>query len=105
MALPSDLLRPGEYALLVRHDYAPSASDVPPAEGARLIRVAQLGTSGLSNSGENLELVDASSVVVSAMPALAAKAGQSLARRHTYTPDDDPSGFTTGTPTPGAPND
>jgi Lamin Tail Domain len=103
--LPNAMLSAGEYALLVRDDFAPSASDVPPAQGARLIRVRQLGTSGLSNSGESLALIDADSIVVSALPALAAKAGESLARRHSWSLDDDQSAFTTGTPTPGAPND
>jgi hypothetical protein len=105
MPLPSETLAVGEYALLVRDDFAPSASDVPPAPGARLIRVPQLGTSGLSNSGESLALIDANSVVISALPAVAAKAGQSLARRHSWSLDDDPSAFSTGTPTPGTPND
>jgi hypothetical protein len=103
--LPAAVLAPQEYVLLTREDFAPSMSDVPPAPGARLLRVSQLGTSGLSNSGESLALLDADSNVVSALPALAAKAGESLARRHTYSPDDDPNAFTTGTPTPGAPND
>lgn len=103
--LPPATLAVQEYALLVREDFAPSASDVPPAPGARLIRVPQLGTTGLSNSGEALVLVDGNSTLISALPAVATKAGQSLARRHSWSPDDDPSAFTTGTPTPGAPND
>jgi hypothetical protein len=105
MPLPAAALAPHEYVLLTREDYAPSTSDVPPAPGARLLRVPQLGTSGLSNSGESLALLDGDSAVVSALPALAAKAGESLARRHTYSLDDDPSAFVTGVPTPGAPND
>ena len=105
MSLPTAVLAPGEYALLVRDDFAPSASDVPPAPGARLIRVPQLGTSGLSNSGEVLALLDADSAVVSGLPPMAAKAGQSLFRRHSWSPDDDPSAFGTGAPTPGEPND
>jgi hypothetical protein len=105
IALPAAALAPQEYALLTREDFAPSASDVPPAPGARLIRVPELGTAGLSNSGESLALLAADSTVVSLLPALAAKAGESLARRHTYSLDGDASAFTTGTPTPGAPND
>lgn len=103
--LPEASLAPGEYALLVRDDFAPSASDVPPAPGARLIRVAELGTSGLSNAGESLALVDSAGTVVSALPPISSKAGQSLARLHSFSRDDDPSAFSTGTPTPGAPND
>jgi hypothetical protein len=105
MPLPAAELAPHEYVLLTREDFSPSMSDVPPAPGARVLRVPQLGTSGLSNSGESLALIDADSNVLSALPALAAKAGESLARRHTYSPDDDPNAFSTGTPTPGAPND
>jgi Lamin Tail Domain len=105
MPLPGAELAPHEYVLLTREDFAPSTSDVPPAPGARVLRVTQLGTSGLSNSGESLALLDADSNVISTLPALAAKAGESLARRHTYSPDDDPNAFSTGTPTPGAPND
>jgi hypothetical protein len=104
-ALPAATLAAQEYVLLVRQDFAPSASDVPPAAGARLIRVPELGTAGLANSGENLALIDADSSVISSLPAVATKAGQSLARRHSFSPDDDPNAFTTGTPTPGAPND
>lgn len=103
--LPSASLAAHEYALLTREDFSPSGADVPPAPGARLIRLSQLGTSGLSNSGEPLALLDAQSTVVSALPAVPTKAGQSLARRHSFSPDDDPSAFTVGTPTPGAPND
>lgn len=104
-ALPAEKLAPGELALLVRDDFAPSSTDIAPAAGARLIRVPALGTSGLSNSGEPLALVDESGKVASALPAVATSSGESLRRRHTYSPDEDASAFTTGAPTPGAPND
>jgi len=103
-ALPTAALAPGTYALLVRDDFTLNSLDVPPPADARLIRLSALGTSGLSNSGEPLSLVDASGNTVSALPAVATASGQSLRRRHTYSPDDDASAFSTGTPTPGAPN-
>ncbi len=104
-ALPAAVLAPGEYALLVRDDFAPSSGDVPPAPGTRLIRVPALGTAGLSNSGEPLALIDGAGDAVSALPAVATSSGESLRRRHTYSPDDDASAFSTGAPSPGAPND
>lgn len=103
-ALPHALLAPQEYALLVRDDFAPNGSDEPPAPGARLVRVPTLGKSGLSNAGERLALVDSAGVECSALPALAGKAGQSLARRTKAAADDDPESFSFGTPTPGVAN-
>ena len=64
-----------------------------------------LGTAGLSNSGEPLALIDGAGDAVSALPAVATSSGESLRRRHTYSPDDDASAFSTGAPSPGAPND
>jgi len=103
--LPAASLGPGELGLLVREDYEPSAADVMPAADARLLRVPQLGKSGLSNSGEVLSIVTADGTAVSTFPAMAAKAGQSVARRHPWSADGDPSAFVSGTPTPGAAND
>jgi hypothetical protein len=102
--LPHAVLAPHEYALLVRDDFAPNGSDEPPALGARLIRVPTLGKSGLSNAGERLSLVNAAGAECSVMPALAGKAGQSLARRTPTSADDDPKTFGIGTPTPGVGN-
>jgi hypothetical protein len=102
--LPHAVLAPKSYALLVREDYAPSGSDEPPAANAQLVRVPTLGKSGLSNSGERLALVDGAGQELSVLPALSGKPGQSLARRAPTSPDDDPSSFSFGTPTPGAPN-
>jgi hypothetical protein len=104
-ALPAQVLGPEEYALLVRNDFAPDASDVPPAPGARLIRMPALGKSGLSNAGERLALLDAAGLECSALPALPAKPGQSLARLHLWSLDNDPGAFSFGTPTPGVAND
>ncbi len=102
--LPHAVLAPKAYALLVRDDYAPNGSDDPPAPGALLVRVPTLGKSGLSNSGERLSLVDAQGRECSVLPALAGKPGQSLARRTPSSPDAEPSSFSFGAPTPGAPN-
>jgi len=104
-ALPHAILAPREFALLVRDDFAPNGSDEPPAAGARLIRLPVLGKSGLSNAGERLSLVNASGAECSVMPAMAGKAGQSLARRAPTSADDDDRAFGFGTPTPGAAND
>ncbi|HEX7453740.1 MAG TPA: lamin tail domain-containing protein, partial [Polyangiaceae bacterium] len=103
--LPAQVLAPEEYALLVRNDFTPNASDVPPAPGAHLIRLPNLGKSGLSNAGERLALQDSAGQECSALPALPAKPGQSLARLHLWSLDGDVSAFSFGTPTPGAPND
>ncbi len=103
--LPHETLAPQEYALLVRDDFAPNASDEPPAAGARLIRLPTLGKSGLSNAGERLSLVDSAGAECSVLPALAGKAGQSLARRTPASEDSDPKAFDFGTPTPGVAND
>lgn len=102
--LPHAILAPHEYALLVREDFAPNGSDEPPAPGARLIRVPTLGKSGLSNAGERLSLVNGAGAECSVLPALAGKAGQSLARRTPTSADDDPESFSFGAPTPGAAN-
>jgi hypothetical protein len=104
-ALPEATLAPQEYALLVRNDFVPNASDVPPAPGCRLIRMPELGKSGLSNSGERLVLLDADGQQCSVVPALPANPGLSLARRHPWSLDGDLSAFSFGTPTPGVAND
>ncbi|HET7540147.1 MAG TPA: lamin tail domain-containing protein [Polyangiaceae bacterium] len=103
--LPHVTLAPHEYALLVRDDFAPNGSDVPPGAGARLVRLPALGKSGLSNAGERLSLVDSAGVERSVLPALAGKPGQSLARLTPASADDDPKAFRFGTPTPGVANE
>jgi hypothetical protein len=103
-SLPQAQIAPQEYVLLVREDFAPNASDVPPAAGTRLIRMPTLGKSGLSNGGERLALLDAAGQACSVVPALPTKAGQSLARRYPWSLDADPGAFSYGAPTPGAVN-
>lgn len=93
--LPSTTLHPGQYALVVRNDFdVELPGDVPLAGPVVLVRVAQLGHSGLSNSGEVLTLSDSNGSVVSRFPAMAAKTpGFSVARRALWSLDDDPSAF------------
>jgi len=102
--LPHAVVGPREYALLVREDFAPNGIDVAPAPGAHLIRVPTLGKGGLSNAGERLSLVNGAGIECSVLPALAGKAGQSLARRTPASADDDAKAFSFGTPTPGVAN-
>ena len=104
-SLPHAIIAPHEFALLVREDFAPNGSDEPPAAATRLVRLPTLGKSGLSNAGERLSLVTSAGVECSVLPALAGKAGQSLARRTPASADDDPKAFRVGTPTPGAANE
>jgi hypothetical protein len=106
--LPARLVSPGAHVLVVREDFASLGQDVVPAEATPLLRVAELGKNGLSNSGEPLRLLDRSGVVLSAFPSLASKhAGVSLARRSLDTNDADAAGFAEHAApgaSPGAPN-
>ncbi len=69
-ALPSAILPPGRYALLVNESFdARNGADPLPDPFAQLLRVPHLGTNGLSNSGEMLKLRDAAGVLVSSFPA------------------------------------
>jgi hypothetical protein len=104
IALPAQELGVGQYVVLVNQSFASDGSDVPPAPGALVIRVPKLGTSGLANSGEALALIDGAGSVVSRVPALAAPAGKSIARRRPWALDDDPLAFSVGEPTPGLAN-
>lgn len=81
VALPSVELGPGELALLVADDFAPSSGDVQIPAEVRLVRLPSVGVRGLSNSGEPLSLVGPTGVI-SSFPALPApRAGRSVARR------------------------
>jgi hypothetical protein len=92
--LPGLLVAPGAHVLVVREDFASLGQDVVPAEATPLLRVAELGKNGLSNSGEPLRLLDGTGAVLSAFPALPSKhAGVSLARRSLDTIDTDAAGF------------
>ncbi len=62
--------------------------DPPPAPSALVLRVPELGRSGLSNSGEPLKLRGPDGAVVSRFSgSLGVKAGMSVARRTPASPD------------------
>lgn len=105
-ALPEATLAPGEHALVVNEAFVEDDElDPPPAPGTQLLRVPQLGKSGLANGGEPLRLKDASGAVVSRSPAMAAsKAGMSLSRVSPRSPDGPAASFVQGWPTPGQEN-
>jgi hypothetical protein len=103
VSLPPMVLGPGAFVLLTRNDFVGgTAGDLAPSDGVTVVRLPQLGKSGLSNSGENLTLLDGEGTVVSAFPSRASeRAGTSIARRDPSVLDDDPSGFLSHAP-PGA---
>jgi Lamin Tail Domain len=65
--LPAETLAAGGYALVVTSTYDPEeGSDPPPRAGTLLVRVdTRLGSDGLSNSGEAVQLVEGDAVVSS----------------------------------------
>jgi hypothetical protein len=65
--LPAETLAPGGYALVVTATYDPDeGSDPAPRAGTLLLRVdTRLGSDGLSNSGESVQLVMGDAVVSS----------------------------------------
>jgi hypothetical protein len=93
--LPAAVVHPGEYVLVVREDFDASLpGDVPMTEFVKLIRVPQIGQSGLSNLGESMTLFDTRGMAVSRFPAVQAKAaGVSIARREWWSLDDDLAAF------------
>ncbi len=113
-----ELLNPGGAALDVSGwcvtgvSYCfPEATSV--AAGAFVVLRPGQYTGSLSNSGERIRLLDASTAVVDSVeyddrgvwPALADGDGPSLERRDPASPGDDPGNWMSGSrPTPGAPN-
>jgi hypothetical protein len=93
--LPDTMLAPGGYALLVREDFVEDDGlDIVPSAEATIVRLAQLGKNGLSNTGEPLSLRTPDGEVASRFPALPKpKAGISVARRRPWDLDDDPGAF------------
>lgn len=93
--LPSYVMAPGEFALIVRDDFvSDDGLDVAPPPDTALLRVPAIGSHGLSNSGEPLTLADPAGQVRSRFPAVPKpKAGLSVARRHPWSLDDDPHSF------------
>jgi len=106
--LPAVMLRAGSYGLVGGEGYeADSWVDAPPAEGTLLMRVASVGTSGLSNGGEPVRLVSPDGVTASMIPAIASKQqGWSVVRLAPESLDSLSSSFGFGPDggTPGAPN-
>ncbi|WP_437592196.1 lamin tail domain-containing protein [Sorangium sp. So ce1000] len=104
--LPSISLMPGAYALVVNEDYVSEDElDPPPPPEALLLRVPNLGSHGLSNSGEPLQLKDRGGAVLSRSPATPApKPGMSVARVTPNAPDGSAGSFATTWPTPGRVN-
>lgn len=102
--LPSATIEPGGFALIVNEAFDELASyDVPPHEGALLVRVPKLGKNGLSNSGEPLRLIDARGQLRSGFPMQPKpKAGRSVVRTSPHALDDAPDAFIVADePTPG----
>lgn len=91
LELPATVVHPGEYVLVVRDDFDASLpGDVPVADFVKLVRVPQIGQSGLSNAGESLTLLATSGDTISRFLAVPAKtAGFSIARPEWWSLDDD----------------
>ena len=107
--LPAHVIEPHAFVLVVRDDFVRDDGLDPAAPpGLALLRVPEIGSHGLSNAGEPLELDDASGRVMSRFPAVPKpKAGVSVARRHPWSLDDDPRSFGLSAgkgASPGAPN-
>jgi hypothetical protein len=108
-ALPPVSVASGERVLLVDDEFGPDLElDLAPPPTARLVRVTELGKGGLSNQGELLRLRDSAGIVISRFPANKSKRpGQSVARRTSDAPDDEPTSFAPHADpgaSPGAPN-
>jgi hypothetical protein len=79
--LPNHVLEPDAFALVARDDFDAAGSwDVAPARNSVVLRVPELGSRGLSNTGEPLALVSRTGLTLSRVPPLAAKSGTSWAR-------------------------
>ena len=109
VALPSLVLDPGAFALVVGADFDPDpALDVVPAPGTKVLRLSVLGDGGLSNTGEPLRLRDPDGGLLSLFPSLPARhAGVSLARRAADALDAEAASFGEHADpgaSPGAPN-
>lgn len=92
--LPSALLQPGGFAVIVNEAYVPDADyDLLIDPLALELRVPALGKSGLSNSGELIRLRAPAGDIVSRFPGLPAERGRSVARKDPWSPDEDLSQF------------
>ena len=85
---------PGEFVVIVSDEYvADSDVAVPPVAGTVLLRVPELGSGGLLNSGERLLLRAPDGEVASRFAAIKPKPGISVARRWPWSLDDDEQAF------------
>ena len=86
---PPCQLGPGQFLLLVSEGFDERAAfDVRPATGTQILRVPELGSSGLRNTGEPLVLRTPSGSACSSFPGLATSGdGVSLARLTPSSPD------------------
>ena len=104
--LPDVLLPAGQFAVVVNESYVEDDEvDVVPPPDAILVRIAALGKSGLSNSGELLRLLDPEGNTISRFSAFPKpKAGQSVSRVTPDASDGVSSSFVITEPTPGKRN-
>ncbi len=93
----TDLLSPGGFALVVATAYDPSGAsgDAPSAPSALLVRIgSSIGTNGLANAGESVELYRSDGTLLSRWPGgLVPRAGTSIERMDPSGSDDDPSNW------------
>lgn len=67
--LPQQELEPGKFALVVNDSYREDdGADAPPAKDTPVLRVPHLGKSGLSNTGEEIVLLDTTGRAMSRVP-------------------------------------
>lgn len=104
-SLPAQLVKPGQYAVIVREDFVLGPDIVPSADSIPVL-VASLGDNGLRNGGEIVQLRDSSERILSTIPSGKTGEGISFARVLPWLPDSPESFAIHGTPgnSPGGPN-
>lgn len=100
IVLPDVVLGPGELGLIVPDDFSFEADQVPHQNAVR-VSVPTLGENGLRNSGEEVSLRTAEGQTLSSIPAISARAGESVARLDAWLSDGHQSFEVRHTPTPG----
>lgn len=98
--LPDVVLGPGEVGLIVRSDFSFSSDVIPDAASVPVV-VPTLGDNGLRNSGEEVSLRSEDGQILSSIPAIPARAGESVARRDPWATDARDSFEVTSPPSPG----
>jgi hypothetical protein len=97
--LPEVIMPPASVALIVGEAFVVNPDTDPVPEPTTLrVQVKEVGTRGLSNSGEQLVLLDPEGRAVSTIPALPATSGKSWSR---VSSGDEAASFEQGEPTPG----